>query len=476
MSEGTGSTVDCPVCGEQFDPAAAGGWCTNPDCGEWRHDIEDDAGPVGEPEDDASGTRPSTEAQTAGTGPSSPEAEGTDSPGAEGDFTRGGSGNLSGDESPDDRDAPDDESTGDTEDDDGTVDPLGSSPSEEAAGPAADADDEDGDDADDDEWGAFEPVDSTDEGETGSDDADDTVDGSGTGPPAEADPDAESEAVASAEGELDLGEEEPADEPTGAETEEEAEEQVAAPEQSDAAADLGPEGGSEADDGPEPPEALACPACDAEVTADAQFCPECGTDVSHLPETDEARQACPDCGAEVSEDDSFCASCGADLSDTGSEPEHDPLTECPECGADVDGDDVYCASCGEELEPHRGDDVAGGSTGGAEDAGTGEAEPAPEVLALSARGREVRVADGDAVGRQVRRIIIDTDGDEDEAVRVHREHVRFVREDGQFYVVDLGDNPTVVNGEHMEKGDREPIGPGDELGLSGVVTLSVGRP
>jgi hypothetical protein len=101
---------------------------------------------------------------------------------------------------------------------------------------------------------------------------------------------------------------------------------------------------------------------------------------------------------------------------------------------------------------------------------------APESLTLGARGRRIPVEDGDAVGRQIRRLLIEADGDEDDAVRVHREHVRFVREDGQFYLVDLGENPTALNGEHLQKGDRRPVSPGDELELSGVVTLDVGRP
>ena len=36
-------SVECPECGEQFNPAAAGGWCTNPDCGEYRHETSEDS-------------------------------------------------------------------------------------------------------------------------------------------------------------------------------------------------------------------------------------------------------------------------------------------------------------------------------------------------------------------------------------------------------------------------------------------------
>jgi len=95
---------------------------------------------------------------------------------------------------------------------------------------------------------------------------------------------------------------------------------------------------------------------------------------------------------------------------------------------------------------------------------------------LQTRGEELTVEDGDTVGRELRRIATDTGGDEEEAVRIHREHVRFVREDGRFYVVDLGRNPTRLNDDRLEQGDREPVGPGDELTLSNVITLAVSAP
>ena len=76
----------------------------------------------------------------------------------------------------------------------------------------------------------------------------------------------------------------------------------------------------------------------------------------------------------------------------------------------------------------------------------------------------------------MRRLFVETGGDTEEAVLIHREHVRFECEDGQFYVRDLGDNPTRVNGQQLGKGDRRPVDPGDELNLSGVVTLRVADP
>ncbi len=49
-----GASVDCPECGESFDPSKAGGWCTNPDCGEFRWDGDDGGGTsADEPEDES---------------------------------------------------------------------------------------------------------------------------------------------------------------------------------------------------------------------------------------------------------------------------------------------------------------------------------------------------------------------------------------------------------------------------------------
>ena len=124
-------------------------------------------------------------------------------------------------------------------------------------------------------------------------------------------------------------------------------------------------------------------------------------------------------------------------------------------------------ACGEDLDAHRA--AFAGSKSPA-------SEEAPAELVLRARGRTLTVGDGDAVGRELRRILTETGGDEDDAVRIHREHVRFVREDGDFYLVDLGDNPTAVDGERLGKGSRAPIGPGDTVTLSDVVTVEVEAP
>jgi len=141
------------------------------------------------------------------------------------------------------------------------------------------------------------------------------------------------------------------------------------------------------------------------------------------------------------------------------EPGPSELTECPDCGTEVDPEDSFCRNCGEDLDVHR-------PAGAADAAGAGE-------VTLSVRNREIQMSDGETLGREIRSIIIETGGDEDDAVRIHREHVRFEYENGQFHLVDLGVNPTVVNGDRLEQGDRVPVSTGDRIELSDVAQLRV---
>ena len=338
MSESPNSPVDCPVCEAEFDPAAAGGWCTNSECGEWRYDSPDPAAADGE--DDARSDTPETEADDEGTS-TTPETETVEDGDAGSQTSEGG-------------DATD---TGAATTDDGSVD-IGADSSAET--------------------GAISEID--------------------------------------------------------------------------------------------------CPSCGETLGADANFCPSCGEDVSEVdPEADdEVLTECPDCGVAIDSEDSFCASCGTDLD---AHRESTELTDCPGCGADIGSEDSFCVSCGEDLDAHREptEDTTAPAVTGADDSGEA-GTPVPDSLVLGVRGERLTVSDGDTVGRELRRIVTETGGTESDAVRIHREHVRFERETDGFYLVALGRNPTALNGTPMDEGDREPLGSGDELTLSGVVTLAVRVP
>ncbi len=369
------SLVECPVCETEFDPKAAGGWCTNSECGEWRYEGADlTLGDDAEAGDDEAET---SDGDASADEPVEEEMEPT----------------------PAIRKVAPAESTGNDEGIDEQVDESEPVADDEADHAVGTVDEQEGDDK------------GTDAGEA--------VD--------------ESEEVDDEEAEID------------------------------------------------------CPGCGETLAADTNFCPSCGEDVSAVEpepadESSDELTECPSCGAEVGPEDSFCASCGEEL-DAHRGP--DELTACPSCDADVDPEDSFCVSCGENLDAHRDGSKGTDETDSIEpvtdatsesDTQTAENGSAPDSLVLAVRGEEITVSDGDTVGKDLRRIVTESGGDEDAAVRIHREHIQFVREDGQFYLVDLGRNPTRVNDTRMEQVDREPIGPGDEVSLSGVVTLAVQAP
>ncbi|WP_225333788.1 double zinc ribbon domain-containing protein [Halomicrobium urmianum] len=414
MSESTGSLVECPLCGEEFDPTVAGGWCTNSDCGEWQHEGTTDAGGDETEADDES-----------------------EPDGLPGDWDT-----PAGTKSDDD----DDEASGD----------VGSA----VPGPGAEDGEAEGDDA------TAEAA-TADEAAQDGEDAADADDGSADG---------------AVEADADGGEDAADEDGDGAPAD-----SIDCP---DCGADLSADAefctecGSDAvgeDEASDEAELSECPSCGTDVDADDSFCAGCGEDLdAHRGDDDGGLEACPSCGTDVDAADSFCASCGEDLD---AHRDGDVLTECPSCGTDVDAADSFCAGCGEDLDAHRGGGTADGPVdsgatagGGASSAGAGAGEETPSVLALTAYGRSVVVGDDETVGREIRSLLADAGKSEDEAVRIHREHVRFVREDERFYLVDLGENPTQLNGESLQKGDRRPVEPGDELDLSGVVTMTVEEP
>ncbi|WP_262178683.1 double zinc ribbon domain-containing protein [Haloarcula laminariae] len=406
----TTQSVECPICGDEFDPTVAGGWCTNTECGEWQYTEEStEAGTTdaaGESDDDLV----------------SPEADEADEDTESVDLFE-----ASDDEADDG--GVDDVALA-TDEDDGGVDDVGVE-AEGADGVAATTDDA----ADETVEGEFE------EG----DDGDDTTDA------------AESDGVEGA----DAGD--VADTTEATESDAVADDAAEAVEAEDADETVEAEDAAEAADGDDVAEAV-----DADETVDD----------SAEKATDEADTIdCPDCGAELDAEANFCAECGSDVSNV-SPGDADELDACPGCGTDVEPEDNFCVNCGEDLDAHRGGDAD--EHDDAIDAleATSDDGPVavPDSLVLEIEGREIHVDDGDTVGREIRAALTEAGRPDDEAVRIHREHVRFVREGESFYLLDLGDNPTQLNGKTLQKGDREPVAPGDEIELSGVASVTVGAP
>ncbi|WP_135303221.1 zinc ribbon domain-containing protein [Haloarcula amylovorans] len=460
--------VECPICGEEFDPSAAGGWCTNPDCGEWQH--TDDSGAVEASEADSGASAESTREEPDRDLLSETEARTDDSDSvADAESTTESATDDAG-ETVEENGADENTETAETD---------SVAEAAEAGAPANAADAESAPDSP----GAPAGDESTEpDAEAATSDA-----------PAET-PETATEAGADETTAGESASEEPASEdPTGTD-ETSSEESASGADELDAAVERDKsdaeandataaqvESGNETADGPTADSDEGTSA--EEATATGEGTEDQDTSDDETAETESATVDCPDCGTDLAPDANFCLECGADVQDLDSgEPE--PLTECPECGADVEEDANFCMNCGEDLASHR-DGESGGDESESQDAVEAlaaqsddgdEAEPVPDSLVLEVSDEEIPVVDGEKVGREIRAALIDAGRPEDEAVRIHREHVRFVREADAFYLVDLGDNPTRLNGRTLQKGDREPVAPGDELELSGVATVTIRAP
>ncbi|GCF15480.1 hypothetical protein Harman_34150 [Haloarcula mannanilytica] len=391
-------TVKCPICDEDFDPTVAGGWCTNPDCGEWQHTDNtatefdaDDGGPsdadlIAEGADDTPSSEGASDAATD-VDESTGDADGNEDMSAAEAFSS-------------------DTATAERTDETATEGKAEDNAEDiHRTEPAADGDTdqltETGDDSD----------------SAGNDDEADGVDETGE-----------------------------ADEADGAEETDEADKTGESP----TSTDEDPETDDEA--------TITCPDCERELDADANFCIDCGADVQDItPGDDGSLDACPSCDTPVDDDASFCVNCGEDLDAHRGESDT-PTADSASSPSTTDETAAEPATAGNAVETL---------------ASQSDDEPVPDTLVLSVEGRDIAVEDGDRIGREIRAALLDAGRPEDEAVRIHREHVRFDRQPEGFYLVDLGDNPTRLNGTPMQKGDREPVELGDELELSGVVTMTI---
>jgi predicted amidophosphoribosyltransferase len=156
--------------------------------------------------------------------------------------------------------------------------------------------------------------------------------------------------------------------------------------------------------------------------------------------------------------------------------------------APVDPEEVRSrGSAGQEPAGGRGEpaDHGTGSAGesdgepaGAGDSGLDQQETriqrAPKDLVLDVMGQEITVTDGETVGREVRAAMVEAGASEEDAVYVHRKHIRIdVTDDGEFVLTRLGENSLTVNGRTVGKGSQVRIADGDEIGFSDVVTATV---
>ncbi|WP_262181528.1 restriction endonuclease [Haloarcula laminariae] len=154
----------------------------------------------------------------------------------------------------------------------------------------------------------------------------------------------------------------------------------------------------------------------------------------------------------------------------------DILTSCPSCDAAIDEEDKYCMQCGEELDPHRVPKIEAQRKQQTRipqgDQSTQSTEDA-RALTIKARGRTLRVDDGETLGNQLRSFLTADGISDSTAERIHREHIGFQKSNGHFYVHQLGPNSVKVNGNPIDNKQWVEINPGDKISLSGVIGLEV---
>lgn len=205
--------------------------------------------------------------------------------------------------------------------------------------------------------------------------------------------------------------------------------------------------------------------------SDSVVCPIC--DTSFDPSVAGGWCTNPDCGEWQHEETAASVQPDAgdsDASEHVSAPVEDADADGEAADADTDAETVICSACGSETAADANFCTSCGV------AVPGEEQPAtsaPEALVLEVCGHRIPVGDGDRVGREIRAALLDAGRDDADALRVHREHVRFVRETDGFYLIDLAENPTRLNNRALSKGDREPVGPGDHVAFSDVATATV---
>lgn len=126
---------------------------------------------------------------------------------------------------------------------------------------------------------------------------------------------------------------------------------------------------------------------------------------------------------------------------------------------------------GQDARRTGGQGPAGGQ-GGAGGRGR-RAGPRYDTVVFEVMGQEIRAAPGETVGREVRTAMVEGGAPDDDAVYVHREHLRVEREGGAFHLVRLGQNSLKINGDPVDQGERAGVSDGDAVSFSEVVTADV---
>jgi len=128
---------------------------------------------------------------------------------------------------------------------------------------------------------------------------------------------------------------------------------------------------------------------------------------------------------------------------------------CPACGEKSTPEEMICRTCLTAL-----DNV---------DITECDEKKEVQTLQLSLGDKTIVLNTGDVIGREAKGEDLLSD-----KLTISREHARFQKKDGQWFVTDLGStNGTYLNGEKIESGKEVLLHHEDELGFSRKVTFKV---
>ena len=111
---------------------------------------------------------------------------------------------------------------------------------------------------------------------------------------------------------------------------------------------------------------LICENCGEQVSDDAEFCPNCGSEFEEDSKnnkedrklkneaSEDFSYKCSNCGEQVSDDAEFCPNCGEKFEDIEDEKTNeDFILKCSNCGEQVSDDAEFCPNCGEKFEDNE---------------------------------------------------------------------------------------------------------------------------
>jgi len=514
----------CAICGRHFDPSETRGWCPNPSCGEWQHPsfpIDDTGADDGQPEESTSSTSPSTDTKDCPNCGNEVRADAN--------FCKHCATQLSGTSAEQTASENEDDTTIECPDCGADLSqipsdrlarcpicmfdlgPMGEDTADAATGGDTGAESETGTGADtgrgtgaDTGRGTGADTGRGTGADTGARSGTGADTGSGTGASADTGRGTGADTGSGTGASADTGRETGASADTGGGT----------------GADTGRETGASADTGGETGAGRGAGAGTSGAGTDAERgsatlteCPNCGEDLTPMPP--KMRTVCPGCRVDLSESvEADSGPAGRPRSGTAAghrsgRAQVSASTPLAELDAIADGyvqrlaegdittvgelqradPDTVSARTGISARRIRGwlDDIPvdTGETGGehehAESGGTDDGvdlqstriQRSPDDLVLDVMGQELTVTDGETVGREVRSAMVQAGAPEEDAVYVHRKHIRIEVDDEGFWLTRLGENNLTVNGRTVEKGATVPLEDGDEIGFSDVVTATV---